>query len=220
MNIKNLHEGQLIKNYKELCKILEIEEKSSNSKVAQMKELQTYISYEKKGHSFKIIEIYSKKKEKVNNKKFCNRKNLPNFTVSIEDEKRQGVYAIILNKDIYIGSTCGVSGHFRGRFMAHRRGIENFEYTKQMIADGAIFTTLWIAEGSECNKSFIRNKEKEFIIKYDNDPNFNVVNRIKYTTIKKKTKPKKKIKIYIEEADYEKVISILNKNNITFHIKK
>ena len=35
-----------------------------------------------------IDKLYQDFKEKVNNKKFCNRKNLPNFTVSIEDEKR------------------------------------------------------------------------------------------------------------------------------------
>ena len=35
MEIKNLKEGQVIKNYKELCKVLEIEPKKSNDKMAR-----------------------------------------------------------------------------------------------------------------------------------------------------------------------------------------
>ena len=40
MNIDNLKEGMIIKNYKELCKLLEIRIYQGNSKDAQMKELQ------------------------------------------------------------------------------------------------------------------------------------------------------------------------------------
>ena len=39
MNIENLKEGMVVKNYKELCKLLEIEPKISNSKKAQLKEM-------------------------------------------------------------------------------------------------------------------------------------------------------------------------------------
>ncbi len=59
MNIENLYEGQEIKNYKELCNILEIEEKTSNSQKAQISELKLYVRFTKKGHKFIIKEIYS-----------------------------------------------------------------------------------------------------------------------------------------------------------------
>ena len=35
LRVENLHEGQIIKNYKELCKILEIEEKPGKSRQLQ-----------------------------------------------------------------------------------------------------------------------------------------------------------------------------------------
>ena len=42
MNIDNLHEGQVFKNYKELCATLEIKPAGGDSKVAQFKDLDTY----------------------------------------------------------------------------------------------------------------------------------------------------------------------------------
>ena len=54
----------IIKNYKELCKLLEIEPKTSNSKKAQLKELETYVDYEKQGVKFVIKKIYDKQKVK------------------------------------------------------------------------------------------------------------------------------------------------------------
>ena len=64
MNINNLQENMIIKNYKELCKLLEIEPKTSNSKKAQLKELETYVDYEKQGVKFVIKKIYDKQKVK------------------------------------------------------------------------------------------------------------------------------------------------------------
>ena len=64
MNINNLQENMIIKNYKELCKLLEIEPKTSNSKKAQLKELETYVDYEKQGVKFVIKKIYDKQKAK------------------------------------------------------------------------------------------------------------------------------------------------------------
>lgn len=46
-----------IKNYKELCKLLEIEESNGNTKKAQLKLLQNAIKYIQVGHKFKIIEV-------------------------------------------------------------------------------------------------------------------------------------------------------------------
>lgn len=58
MNVENLSVNQRIKNYKELCNILNIDVKSGNTKKAQFKELERFVKYEKDGNSFIIKEIY------------------------------------------------------------------------------------------------------------------------------------------------------------------
>ena len=59
MNIKNLRKGMIIKNYKELCKILEIEEKRGNSQKAQYKEMARFFKFTKVGYKFKVLQVYS-----------------------------------------------------------------------------------------------------------------------------------------------------------------
>lgn len=65
MEVQNLEEGQIIKNYPELCKILGIPKKTSNSKKAQLKELKRFVKFRQSGHSFIIDEIYSHPKDKI-----------------------------------------------------------------------------------------------------------------------------------------------------------
>ncbi len=60
MNIKNLTKGMIIKNYKELCKTLEVKIKGGDAKKAQLKELSYYCKYTKEGHKFIIEEVYKK----------------------------------------------------------------------------------------------------------------------------------------------------------------
>lgn len=65
MNVGNLQVGQVVKNYKELCRLLEIKVEAGNSKKAQLKELDRFIKYHKEGNKFVIDEIYSIVKDKV-----------------------------------------------------------------------------------------------------------------------------------------------------------
>lgn len=58
MKIENLSVGDVFKNYKELCAALEMKIANGASKRAQIKELERFCSYEKKGNSFIITEIY------------------------------------------------------------------------------------------------------------------------------------------------------------------
>lgn len=65
MNIENLRkkfndtDGELvIKNYKYLCEILEIEPKKGNSKKAHIKEFERYFNWENQGQKFIIKEFY------------------------------------------------------------------------------------------------------------------------------------------------------------------
>src|SRR5699024_2298688 len=70
MKIKNLTVGKVIKNYKSLCEILEIEAKKSgsNSHKAQLKDFNRYFEFEKQGHKYIIKNIYDKPKEKIENR--------------------------------------------------------------------------------------------------------------------------------------------------------
>lgn len=58
MKIENLKVGMVIKNYKELCKTLEVEEKKSGSKKYQLKDFERYFKYHKEGNKFIIDEIF------------------------------------------------------------------------------------------------------------------------------------------------------------------
>jgi hypothetical protein len=57
MNINNLKEGQIIKNYKELCNILNIKVTTSDSKTKQLEELSLYCNYERQGNKYIINKI-------------------------------------------------------------------------------------------------------------------------------------------------------------------
>ena len=65
MKIESLKVGQVIKNYKELCNLLEIKVEAGNSKKAQLKELERFIKYHKEGNKFVVDEIYEVPLEKV-----------------------------------------------------------------------------------------------------------------------------------------------------------
>ncbi|OLS37921.1 hypothetical protein BTR22_05270 [Alkalihalophilus pseudofirmus] len=66
MNISNLTEGQIIKNYRELCVVLGIKYKEgSDSRKAQITELETYCDFEKKGHKYIITKIFNERKQKI-----------------------------------------------------------------------------------------------------------------------------------------------------------
>ena len=77
MKTDNLNVGQAYK-YKELCEVLGWKITTGNSKMAQLKELDTLCKYHKQGHSIIIDEIYTKKGEKMDNRKIVK-----------EDDKRR-----------------------------------------------------------------------------------------------------------------------------------
>lgn len=60
MKIENLKEGMVIKNYKELCELLEIKYTTGGAKQNQLIELKTWCKYHKEGKKFIIDEIYDK----------------------------------------------------------------------------------------------------------------------------------------------------------------
>lgn len=69
MNIDNLTEGLLIKNYKELITLLGEEVKSGNAKIRQMKDLEQYCTYHKEGNKFIIDKVFDNPIERLDNSK-------------------------------------------------------------------------------------------------------------------------------------------------------
>ena len=68
MNIDKLNKGDIIKNYKELCGLIDEKVKSGKSKLLQLKELERYVSYHNEGHKFIIDEIYKEPQPKKDNR--------------------------------------------------------------------------------------------------------------------------------------------------------
>lgn len=61
INTNNIKQDQVIKNYKELCELLEIKPTTSSiQRERQLEEIQQYCKFEKQGHKFIIKEIYNK----------------------------------------------------------------------------------------------------------------------------------------------------------------
>ena len=59
MNLNNIETGMVVKNYKEMCSLLEEDSLAGNSKVSQLKEWERYFDYDKQGHKFVINEVYA-----------------------------------------------------------------------------------------------------------------------------------------------------------------
>ena len=62
MKLDNLEVGMVVKNYKELCRLLEISVRSGSQKIRDVKELDSWIKYDRKGNSYIITEIFSEQK--------------------------------------------------------------------------------------------------------------------------------------------------------------
>ena len=207
MNIDNLKEGMIIKNYKELCKLLDIRIYQGNSKDAQMKELAMYVDYEKQGQKFIIKEIYAFPKEKEDGRR--SRTEIyedEQFNVCVGQGNFVGVYKITLGNQIYIGST---NQGFRRRFTQHKRDT-NPLITRELLKNGGIFEIIEICNGMELKE--IRNIEAKYIRQYRQDPNWDCVNDKSGWGDRKV--PKRNKHIIVSEEEYEKAIKILQENEI------
>lgn len=73
MNLQNLYEGQVIKNYKELCALLDIKEKAGNQKILQFLELDRHFKLKRDGQRIIVEQVYSQSFEKIDKRKLGNR---------------------------------------------------------------------------------------------------------------------------------------------------
>lgn len=85
MNLQNLYKEQVIKNYKELCRIIGEEEVTSNSKIAQIKEIKRFVRLERIGHSFIVKEVYKNELEKYTERNPAGSRSLyvENFSIQL-----------------------------------------------------------------------------------------------------------------------------------------
>lgn len=68
MNIENLFklkDGMVIRNYKEMCDLLDEKTEAGNSKKAQLREWERFFKYHKEGNKIIIDEIYDEPQEKL-----------------------------------------------------------------------------------------------------------------------------------------------------------
>lgn len=212
MDIENLQVGQVLKNYKELCRILKITIKSGYSKICQLKDLNRYISYSKEGNKFIIDEIYDKPKPKVDKRSNGNNKNskyFEGFKLSKKQYNNIGVYYIILNNNIYIGST---KNGFRRRFLQHYRGQDKtMQHTYDLLHNGGTFNILYDMNEIK-DIELIRTIETEYINYFRENSKYSVINKISGWDNKKSKYKIKNIKI--REDNYTKALELLIKNNL------
>jgi hypothetical protein len=151
------------------------------------------------------------------NKRFA---DYPFIVYDKEYDNLNGVYSIIYDNYIYIGST--IRG-FRKRHSDYSCNLKNNNKNNKCLGDkliemGGKIDILWSTENND--EFEIRHKEFEFIEKFEKEGLYEVVNKTKMVSVQGRTDRKVKTsnirKITIQSTDYEKVISFLKENNIKF----
>lgn len=216
IKLENLKVGMFFKNYKELCKVLEVKPLSGNSKKAQMRWFALHFTLEQIGYSFTVKEILTTEVQPKPTRGGANNNiERPNFKVDEDNWNSIGVYKIVLNRDIYIGST--IDG-FRRRFLNH-----TYEYSKSLakniIDNGGEFTIIKVC--NDMDEPKIREIENKWINYYKNHSQWNLINKNdawSFTEPKPRCKPEYKM-IMVENKRYEDVIKLLQGNDIKYKKK-
>ena len=212
-----LEVGKYYKNLKEICAKTGIEYKDNNNgRKAIIKQIERFYLLERDGNGYWIKEKYDVPKDKIDNRKnnsgHHRKKYYSNFNISEENENKIGVYTIILDNKIYIGST--IVG-FRHRFKEHIK-YNNLLPTKNMLENGGIFTILEICD--RLDEPTVRRIENQYIQEYRNNENWDVINKRDAWSFQKSLKIKyKKIKIKykmikVKQDNYEDAIKLLEHN--------
>ena len=223
--MKKIIQGQTFKNWKAVCDFMGWSNIGGSTKKKYLKQLEAICKYHKSGNSFIIDEVYEIPKEIVDNRgKHKNKGHstvqyFPNYLVPKEHSKSIGVYSIILDNKIYIGST--MTG-FRRRFLEHIRK-QNPLPTREMLENGAVFKILQVCNGMD--EPTVRELENRWIQEYKNNNEYVVVNIndawsyfSKESREKEPKKKYKKLKIKVNENDYEKLLMLIEENGIDVKI--
>lgn len=125
IKIENLQVGQVIKNYKELCKALNIEYKKGNSKTIQLKKLDEFIVYHKEGNKFIIDEI------KKNNMLLIDKRKLGNKSKTSKEIGDIILYKLLIEYR-------GINVSITSTELLYRFGIVTKRY-KELSRDTELF---------------------------------------------------------------------------------
>lgn len=200
------------KNYKELCNVMDWKTTGGKSKQLQLKDLERFCKYHKEGNKFIIDEVFENPLLKEENKR--NSGNLKTYTqlnISENEYINKGIYYIIKNNSIYIGSTVR---NFRERFQEHYRGNdESMQHTYNMINNGGVFNILFDMTNIE-DEELIRMVENEYIKYFIDETDYCVINQINgWNLFKKKYKS-----IKIEKEYFDMVLNLLKTNDLSGHL--
>ena len=166
----------------------------------------TYIDKEKIGRNT----LY--KLEKCDSVKRINPSYLiiKNFNVDYSKRNNKGIYYIIKDNDIYIGS----SVKFRKRFIQHWNGeSKEMNHTYDLLHNGGTFNILYDMTDIE-DVELIRMVENEYIQYFKEYTDFNVINHMNEATWKGKNYKQKYKNIKIKIENYELALKILKENGI------
>ena len=202
------------KNYKELCKAMEWEEKACNSRVSQLKELGSLCEYHKEGNKFVIDEVFENPIPIKDGRGGKQPSNFPQFKINEDKWYNKGVYMIKLDNQVYIGSTV----NFRNRFMQHLRGdLDYMKHTYELLNNGGEFFILHDMSDIE-DIELIRQVEEEYILFYTHETDYDVTNRRMGTFATKEPKIKYK-SIRVEEEHYEEILELLKERGYSRYVR-
>ena len=170
------------------------------------------INKEKQGRkSFYNIEMIDESLYELSKIKFesgvskC--RNYENFNIEIDKWNNIGIYYILKDNDIYIGSTIdGYRARFRKHYCDSNEG--HMEHTYELLHSGATFNILYDMTGIE-DVELIRIVETEYINYFTNYTNFNIINKQETSWSPKKLKYKT---IKIQDEKYKKALQLLMDN--------
>jgi len=206
---------------KELCNTLNFKYNSHNPK-RSLKEIKKYY----------LIESISDRKHKIirklndDEKYTTTEEEIRKIFIDFDKYKDEsGVYLIRLNNTVYVGQT----NNFCNRLLYHYRNQESKTAAHDIIKQGATFQVLCVEH--DRNERF--KKESEYAQKYI-DSGYEVLGRIEnfYNFEMRLPKPKKiniklkatkerikSIRINIKNTEIDKLIKLLEENNIQYEIK-
>lgn len=188
MNINNLIPGQTIKNYKELCSILNIKVAAGNTRTKQLKELEQYCSFYKDGNKFIIDEIYKIPLEKIDKRK----NNSPEYIY--KDNIKTVILSLLLQHDLKQKETCrnisntyNINCTYNERFIISKSNLMKccgmfgeFYYTylnkKSTLAEALGIKKLYVNDAYNCDfktngriiDSALKQLSNERVIEYNN----------------------------------------------------
>lgn len=211
-----LYKGQVFKNFKELVAVLgwKYQKSKSNASIAQHKALSAVCRWsfdiddetgKKLSNRVLIHEVYSEPRGIVDLRKTKSHNYIeyPNFNVAYEQSKDIGVYRVVLNNVIYIGST---RAGFRKRFLSHHSNRGQMPFLDQLYDDGGVFEIVEVMNGASNEE--IYKRENEYIEQYLDDANWECLNR-RPSYSSNKFKPSPYTAIRVNKEQYDEVFALL-----------